>query len=88
MEVATAVVQSRALTLPLSLPKLSTAALVPTLVVVFSAETWDVGLNITDGTAALFAVGSILLAAVYLLFRTTSCSRAGANRCSPNTSRW
>jgi len=68
MEVATAVVQSRALTLPLSLPKLSTAALVPTLVVVFSAETWDVGLNITDGTAALFAVGSILLAAVYLLF--------------------
>jgi len=67
-EVAAAVVRSRALALPLSLPKLSTAALVPTLVVVFSAETWDVGLNITDGTATLFAVGSILLAAVYLLF--------------------
>jgi predicted Zn-dependent protease len=67
-QVLSAVVKSRALVLPLSLPKLSTAALVPTLVVVFSAETWDVGLNITNDTAALFAVGSILLAAVYLLF--------------------
>lgn len=68
IQLLSAVVQSRALLLPLSLPKLSTAALVPTLVVVFSAETWDVGLTITNGTAAVFAAGSILLAAMYIVF--------------------
>jgi hypothetical protein len=60
--------QSRALTFPLSLPKLATAAITPTLVIVFSAESWDVGLHLTNGTAALFAAASILAAAVHLMF--------------------
>ncbi|WP_245180718.1 hypothetical protein [Haloarcula amylovorans] len=59
---------SRAPLLPLSLPKLSTAAVTPTLVIVFSAESWDVGFHMSNVTAALFAVASILVAAVYLLF--------------------
>lgn len=61
-----ALVRSRGLLLPLDLPKLSTAALAPTLVLVFSAETWDVGIHLTDGTAALFAAVSVVAAALYL----------------------
>ncbi|WP_418285269.1 hypothetical protein [Halorubrum sp. DTA46] len=60
--------QSRAPLLPFSLPRLSTAAVTPTLILVFSAEAWDVGLNLTNGTAALFAIGSIIAAAVHLLY--------------------
>jgi predicted Zn-dependent protease len=63
-----ALVNSRAPLLPLSLPKLSTAAVAPTLVIVFSAESWDVGFHMTNATAGLFAVASIFIAAVYLLF--------------------
>jgi hypothetical protein len=61
-------VDSRAPLLPLSLPKLSTAALAPTLVIVFSAESWDVGFHMGNVTAALFAVVSVFTAAIYLLF--------------------
>jgi hypothetical protein len=63
-----ALVNSRAPLLPLSLPRLSTAALAPTLVIVFSAESWDVGFHMGDATAALFAAVSVLAAALYLLF--------------------
>jgi predicted Zn-dependent protease len=63
-----ALVNSRAPLLPLSLPKLSTAAVAPTLVIVFSAESWDVGFHMGNATAGLFAVVSMLTAAVYLLF--------------------
>jgi len=66
--VARALVGSRAPLLPLSLPRLSTAALAPTLVIVFSAESWDVGFHMSNLTAVLFAAVSILAAAVYLLF--------------------
>ena len=66
--VTQAVINSRAPLLPLSLPKLSTAAVAPTLVIVFSAETWDVGFHLSNVTAGLFAVTSILTAALYLLF--------------------
>nr|WP_208288815.1 hypothetical protein [Halobacterium sp. R2-5] len=67
-EVARTLVDSRAPLLPLSLPKLSTAAVTPTLVIVFSAESWDVGFHMSDATAVLFAAASVLAAAVYLLF--------------------
>ncbi len=67
-EIARALVRSRAPLLPLTLPKLATAALTPTLVIVFSAEAWDVGFHMDNGTAALFATASIVAAAVYLLF--------------------
>jgi len=67
-QILRALVESRAPLLPLSLPKLSTAAVAPTLVIVFSAEAWDVGFHMSDETAALFAVASIVGAAIYLLF--------------------
>jgi predicted Zn-dependent protease len=66
--IARALVDSRAPLLALSLPKLSTAAVAPSLVIVFSAESWDVGFHLGNLTAGLFAVVSILTAAVYLLF--------------------
>ena len=62
-----ALVHSRAPLLSFSLPKLATAALTPTLILVFSAETWDVGLHMTDAVAAMFAAGSVLAAAVHLM---------------------
>ncbi|MFC7194126.1 hypothetical protein ACFQL4_04745 [Halosimplex aquaticum] len=34
----------------------------------FSAETWDVGLNLDNATTVLFAVVSVLLAAAYVVF--------------------
>ena len=61
-------VRNRAFLLPLSLPTLATAAVTPTLVLVFSAETWDVGVHLTDGAAAVFALGSVLAATLYLTF--------------------
>ncbi len=63
-----ALVTSRAPLLPFSLPKLSTAAVTPTLVIVFSAESWDVGFHMGNLTAGLFAATSVLAAALYLLF--------------------
>jgi predicted Zn-dependent protease len=67
-QILQALVNSRAPLLPLSLPKLSTAAVTPTLVIVFSAESWDVGFHMGNVTAALFAAVSVLVAALYLLF--------------------
>lgn len=63
-----AVIHSRAPLLPLSLPKLTTAAVAPTLIIVFSAEAWDVGFHMSNSTAVLFSGASIIAAAVYLLF--------------------
>lgn len=56
-----------ALLLPLSLPGLATAAVAPSLVLIFTAETWDVGLNMDNQTTATFAVISIMGAAFYLI---------------------
>ncbi|MFB6166485.1 MAG: hypothetical protein ABEJ31_15100 [Haloarculaceae archaeon] len=67
-QVGRALADSRGLLLPLSLPKLSTAAVTPTLILVFSAETWDVGLNLTNGTAAAFAIAAVLAAATHVMF--------------------
>lgn len=53
--------------LPLSLPGLATAAVAPSLILVFTAEIWDVGFGMTNATAAFFAVASILLASLYLV---------------------
>ncbi|SFG99204.1 hypothetical protein SAMN04488063_3501 [Halopelagius inordinatus] len=61
-------VRNRAPLLPLSLPGLTTAAVAPTLVLVFSAETWDVGIHMGDATAAGFASLSIVAATLYLAF--------------------
>jgi len=60
-------IRNRSLFLPLSLPGLATAAVAPAIILIFSAEIWDVGLGMTNGTAAFFAVISIMLASFYLV---------------------
>lgn len=58
--------QNRAPFLALSLPRLATAAVAPTLILVFTAETWDVGVNMTNGSVFLFGALSVLAATCYL----------------------
>lgn len=58
--------QNRAPFLALSLPRLATAAVAPTFILVFTAETWDVGVNMTNGSVAMFGVLSVLAATCYL----------------------
>ena len=53
--------------LPLSLPGLATAAVAPSFLLVFTAEIWDVGLNMSNQTAIIYAVISILAASFYLV---------------------
>ena len=52
--------------LALSLPGLATAAVVPTLVLIFTAEIWDVGLHMTNSEVVIFGTSSIAVAAWYL----------------------
>jgi len=66
-QVAAAVRESRAPLLSLSLPRLATAALTPTLILVFSAEAWDVGFHLGVPTTVLFASVSVLAAAVHVV---------------------
>ncbi|CAM4060815.1 reprolysin-like metallopeptidase [Gillisia hiemivivida] len=60
-------IRNKALLLPLSLPGLATAAVAPAIILIFNAEIWDVGLGMTNGTAAFFAIISIMLASFYLV---------------------
>ncbi len=60
-------VRSRAPFLPLHLPRLATAALVPTFILVFTAEIWDAGFHMTAPAVAMFSVFSVLASTVYLV---------------------
>jgi hypothetical protein len=66
-EFAKPLLSSRALLLPLSLSGLVTAAVAPSLLLIFTAEIWDVGLGMTNGTATVFAAISIVSASFYLV---------------------
>lgn len=63
----TPLLRNWAIFLPFSLPNLATAAVAPALILVFTAEIWDVGLGLANGTAAFFAVISIMFASFYLV---------------------
>ncbi|PRX41361.1 hypothetical protein [Salegentibacter salegens] len=63
----TPILRNWAIFLPLSLPGLATAAVAPALILIFTAETWDVGFGMTNVTAGLFAVISIMFASFYLV---------------------
>ncbi|HET8838643.1 MAG TPA: hypothetical protein VFM82_06565 [Flavobacteriaceae bacterium] len=59
--------RNKAFFLPLRLPGLATAAVAPGLLLVFTAEIWDVGFGMTNSTAIYFAVISIICASLYLV---------------------
>ncbi len=67
MEVAVPLLRNWALLLPLSLPGLATAAVAPSFLLIFTAEIWDVGLNMPNQIVVLYAVISILGATFYLV---------------------
>lgn len=58
--------RNRAPLLPLSLPSLATAAVAPTFLLVFTAEIWDVGLNMTNRVTLTFTLLSLFAAVWYL----------------------
>lgn len=64
--VAVAVWRSRGPFLPLHLPRLSTAAVAPAVILVFTAEIWDAGFHMTGPEVWLFAALSILGSTAYL----------------------
>lgn len=58
--------RSRSIFLSLSLPSLATAAVAPCFLLVFTAEIWDVGFGMSNQTAVIYAIASIIGATVYL----------------------
>lgn len=66
-QVFSPLLRNGAFLLALSLPGLATAAVAPTFLLVFTAEIWDVGLNMSNKTAAIYAVFSIMGASFYLV---------------------
>jgi predicted Zn-dependent protease len=65
-EVLVPVIKLRALRIPLHMPAMVTAALVPVLVLVFTAEIWDVAFHMPDRTAYWFAGLTIFIGAFYV----------------------
>ena len=59
--------RNRAILIPLSLPKLVTAAVSPSFILLFTAEIWDVGMHMPNSVAIVFAVLSIMGASFYLV---------------------
>lgn len=60
-------VVNKAFLLPLYLPALATAAVAPGFIFVFTAEIWDVGMNMSNRVTTVFAVMSIGLSSFYLV---------------------
>ena len=60
--------RNRAPLIPLSLSRLSTAAVAPALILVFSAESWDVAYHMTNRVTWIAAIAAVVISAVYLMF--------------------
>jgi predicted Zn-dependent protease len=58
--------RARAFLMPLAMPAMATAALIPTIVLVFTAEIWDVAFHMQDRIAWWFAGIVIVAGALYL----------------------
>lgn len=63
-----ALLRNKAPLLALRLPGLAAAAVAPIFLLVFTAEFWDAGLGMSNGTAALYAVVTIAASTLYLAF--------------------
>ncbi len=60
-------IRSRAILLPLSLPSLATAAVAPSILLIFTAEIWDAGLGMSPTVVFWYATATILAATWYLI---------------------
>lgn len=65
-EVLRPVLRARALRIPLAMPSMLTAGLIPVIVLVFTAEIWDTALHLTLRGAVAFAVGTLLASSLYV----------------------
>lgn len=65
-EVLLPVAKGRAFRIPLAMPSMLTAALVPTLVLVFTGEAWLVGLGISTRAVVAFALVTVVAGSLYL----------------------
>jgi predicted Zn-dependent protease len=65
-EVAVPVLRGRAFKIPLAMTSMLTAALIPVIVLVFTAEIWDVALHLSWRTAIAFALATVILGSLYL----------------------
>ncbi len=63
-----ALVRNQAFLLPLRLSGLAAAAVAPVFIFVFTAEMWDVGLNMANRTAEIYSGVTIAVATLYLTF--------------------
>ena len=70
-QVLATVWRSHAPLLPLYLPRLTTAALAPAVILVFTAEIWDAGFHMTNREVWTFAPIAVLLSTVYLCMAQT-----------------
>src|SRR5690606_6855092 len=66
-EIFRTIIQNSSLLLSLSLPGLGTAAVASSFLLVFTAEMWDVGLNMGNGRMIGYAIISIIGASLYLV---------------------
>lgn len=66
-EVFMPLLRNRAPLIPLSLSRLSTAAVTPSLVLVFSAEIWDVAFHLSDARMYISSIIAIILSGAYLM---------------------
>lgn len=65
-EVLRPVLRGRALRIPLAMPSMLTAGLIPVIVLVFTAEIWDTALHMTLRGAAGFAAATLLASSLYV----------------------
>jgi predicted Zn-dependent protease len=65
-EVLRPVLRGRAFKIPLAMTTMLTAALIPVIVLVFTAEIWDVALHLAWRTAIAFALVTIVLGSLYV----------------------
>jgi predicted Zn-dependent protease len=60
------IARGRAFKIPLAMPAMITATLIPVIVLVFTAEIWDVALHLAWRTAIAFAVATVFFGSLYL----------------------
>jgi predicted Zn-dependent protease len=65
-EVLRPVLRARALRIPLAMPSMLTAGIIPVIVLIFTAEIWDTALHMTLRGAVGFAVVAVLASSVYV----------------------
>jgi hypothetical protein len=65
-EVLRPVLRARALRIPLAMPSMLTAGLIPVIVLVFTAEIWDTALHLSLRGAIWFAVATVVASSLYI----------------------